>query len=226
MCHRAQSDHRVCWTCELPELGTGWSFKENWAANATFASSLLAALLVGSDLLTELLGDGAKSALSLMAVGGAVAALLVGIGPPVLKAVGRKVETPTVGGMLAASGLATVGGFGQILLLTRVAADLAGVVGGFSIGVGGVALMLLTLVYALRAMEFNVVNGLPPTKKATVNEVVTRYVQVLTASLVPQPEVTTTADEFRIEIEELIDTAVRGKPSEGVRQRPLGSGLI
>jgi hypothetical protein len=152
----------VTWRSDLSGLGTGWSFKENWTSSAVLASSLLTALLAGSDLLTQLLGTRSKEALALAAVSGALGALLIGVGPLILKAVGHRVEKPTVGGMLTASGLATVGVLGQVFVLARLGVDLFGTLLDVITITGALLLSSLTIVYAARAMEFNIAVGFTP----------------------------------------------------------------
>jgi len=174
----------VGWRTELPGLGTSWSFKDAWVANATLASSLLVTLLAGSDLLDNLLGDNAKALLTLLAVSGALAALLVGIGPLILKAIGRKVEMPTVGGMFLAAGLSMVGVLGQIGLVTWEVSWLVSPRLRVFVWLAGAMTAGLALTYAGRAMEFNLVTGLPkPPVSPRVEDVVKESVAALTSKV-------------------------------------------
>jgi hypothetical protein len=174
----------VGWRKELPGLGTSWSFKDAWVANATLASSLLVTLLAGSDLLNNLLGDKGKALLTLLAVSSALAALLVGIGPLILKAVGRKVEMPTVGGMFLAAGLSMVGVLGQIGLVTWEVSRLLSPGPMVVVWLAGAMTAGLALTYAGRAMEFNLCIGLPePPKSPRVEDVVKESVAALASEV-------------------------------------------
>ena len=65
----------------LVGLGTDWSFKDNWVSSVTVGSGVLVGLLAASNILKAVLGAEPQAALALLAVVGAVAAVLVGIGP-------------------------------------------------------------------------------------------------------------------------------------------------
>ncbi len=181
---KGRKDHLIDWRKELPGLGTSWSFKDAWVANATLASSLLVTLLAGSDLLDNLLGDKGKALLTLLAVSGALAALLVGIGPLILKAVGRKVEMPTVGGMFLAAGLSMVGVLGQIGLVTWEVSGLVSPLPGIFIWLAGLVTAGLAFTYAVRAMEFNLCIGLPePPVSPRIEDVVKESVAALASKV-------------------------------------------
>jgi hypothetical protein len=185
---KERKDHLVDWRKELPGLGTSWSFKDAWVANATLASSLLVTLLAGSDLLDNLLGDKGKALLTLLAVSGALAALLVGIGPLILKAVGRKVEMPTVGGMFLAAGLSMVGVLGQIGLVTWEVSWLVSPLPRVVVWLAGVMTAGLALTYAVRAMEFNLCIGLPkPPASPRIEDVVKESVAALASKVAALP---------------------------------------
>jgi hypothetical protein len=177
---KGRKGHFVDWREDLPGLGTSWSFKDAWVANATLASSLLVALLAGSDLLNNQLGDKGKALLTLLAVSSALAALLVGIGPLILKAVGRKVEMPTVGGMFLAAGLSMVGVLGQIGLVTWEVSWLLSPLPRVVVWLVGAMTAGLAVTYAVRAMEFNLCIGLPePPIPPRVEDVVKESVAAL-----------------------------------------------
>ena len=181
---KGRKDHLVDWRKELPGLGTSWSFKDAWVTNATLASSLLVTLLAGSDLLNNLLGDKGKALLTLLAVSSALAALLVGIGPLILKAVGRKVEMPTVGGMFLAAGLSMVGILGQIGLVTWEVSWLVSPLPRVVVLLAGAMTAGLAFTYAVRAMEFNLCIGLPkPPVSPRIEDVVKESVAALASKV-------------------------------------------
>jgi hypothetical protein len=101
------------WSRVITGLSTDWSFKDNWAGNITIGSTVLIGLLAASNVLEAILGTKPEAALGLLAVAGAIASLLVGLGPLVIKGIGRDLQEPTVGGALLAAGITLVGVLGQ-----------------------------------------------------------------------------------------------------------------
>ena len=137
-------------------------------------------------MLKNLLGDKGKALLTLLAVSGALAAFFVGIGPLILKAVGRKVEMPTVGGMFLAAGLSMVGVLGQIGLVTWEVSGLVSPLPRVFIWLIGVMAGVLAFTYAVRAMEFNLCIGLPkPPVSPRIEDVVKESVAALVSRFPP-----------------------------------------
>jgi hypothetical protein len=101
------------WSKPIAGLGTDWSFKDSWAGNITIGSTVIIALLAASNILEAILGTKPEAALGLLAVAGGIASLLVGLGPLVVKSIGKDTQTPTVGGAVLAAGITLVGVLGQ-----------------------------------------------------------------------------------------------------------------
>jgi hypothetical protein len=101
------------WSRVIAGLSTDWSFKDNWAANITIGSTVLIGLFAASNILEAILGTKPEAALGLLAVAGGIASLLVGLGPLVIKGIGKDLQKPTVGGAVLAAGITLVGVLGQ-----------------------------------------------------------------------------------------------------------------
>jgi hypothetical protein len=101
------------WSEEIAGLSTDWSFKDNWAGNITIGSTVLIGLFAASNILEAILGAKPEAALGLLAVAGGIASLLVGLGPLVIKGIGKDLQKPTVGGAVLAAGITLVGVLGQ-----------------------------------------------------------------------------------------------------------------
>ncbi len=97
-------------TSELKGLGTNWSFKDNWIGNVTIGATVLVALFASSSTFGAIIGPSANPALTAMAVAAAVASILVGIGPLLVKVIGDDL----VAGMLAGAFFTIFGTIGQI----------------------------------------------------------------------------------------------------------------
>jgi len=98
-----QEEHKIGLRTELKGLSTDWSFKDNWVSNITLGSAAIVTLLGTSGVLKAILGSEPEAVLGLLAVAGAIAALLVAIGPLILKMIGKRAGTPTIWGMLLAA---------------------------------------------------------------------------------------------------------------------------
>lgn len=102
----------------LTGLGTDWSFSDSWVANATLGATALIALIAAADVLKAVLGAEPEAALALITVASAVAAFLVGLGPLILKAVGKETGIPTVGGAVLAGIVVLAGSLLQVAAVT------------------------------------------------------------------------------------------------------------
>lgn len=136
----------------LASLGTDWSFKDNWVGNVTIGSAALVALLAASNVLKAVLGAEPEAALGLLAVGGALAAVFVAIGPLLIKVIGADVAVPTIGGMLAAAFVTLVGTLGQITAVTWQGAELTTGRVHWGVIVIGAAIGSVVWLYAIRAL--------------------------------------------------------------------------
>jgi hypothetical protein len=146
-------------TTKLTSLGTNWSFTDNWVNTVTAGSGLLFTLLATSSLLEAVLGSAPKAGLTLMAVTGAIAAVLVGISPILVKVLGDDVAIPTIGGTLLAALVTLIGSIGQITVVTWQAADLVTSWVSYPIGVLGVLVGATVFFYAIRALRQYIADG-------------------------------------------------------------------
>ena len=149
----------LAWSTPLRSLGTEWSFKENWVSSVTVGSGVLVALLAASNVLEAVLGFEPKAALTLMAVTGAIAAVLVGISPLFVKWFGDDQSIPTVAGTLVAAFVTLVGAIGQISVVTWLGSELAtGWVRWVILG-AGVAIGAVVILYAKSALWYYIWTG-------------------------------------------------------------------
>lgn len=147
----------------LDKLSPDWSFKDNWVSSVTIGSSVLAALLTASGLLST---DSASSppppAVPMLAVSGAFAAVLVGLGPLVVKIFASGLELPTIGGTLAAAFVTLTGTIGQTVALIWVFHDVAHGATQAALEASGILTAVVILAYALRTLWFYVTLDVTP----------------------------------------------------------------
>lgn len=110
---------------QLAGLGPNWSLKDNWIGNVTVTAAALVGLLAASNVLQAVLGSQPEAALGVIAVGGALSAVFVGLGPLIVKMIGKDLSVPTAGGMLFAALVTLFGAMGQIVVVTWQASELA-----------------------------------------------------------------------------------------------------
>jgi hypothetical protein len=110
---------------QLAGLGPNWSLKDNWIGNVTLTAAALVGLLAASNVLQAVLGSQPEAALGVIAVGGALSAVFVGLGPLIVKMIGKDLSVPTAGGMLFAALVTLFGSMGQIVVVTWQGWELA-----------------------------------------------------------------------------------------------------
>lgn len=138
----------------LVGLGTDWSFADNWVSSVTVGSGVLVGLLAA----TKAVGTNVH-ALAVLAVSGAVAAVLVAIGPLFLKVIGSDVNVPTIGGTLVAAVVTLAGTIGEIIAMTWQVQNLAKNSGAHALVLIGVATGLVIYVYAVRTLWYYLSSG-------------------------------------------------------------------
>ncbi len=104
---------------EVTGAPSGWTFKDSWASNLSVGTTVFIALFGSEDILSALFGDAPEETLSRLLIVGAVAGLLVGLAPLVIKTMGSTTE-PTVGGLLAGALFTLTGVLGQILAISWI----------------------------------------------------------------------------------------------------------
>ena len=160
---------RIGWSSELDQLGSTWSFKDSWISNVTLGASALVLLLAASDILEAVLGEKPKGALGIIAVAAGLSAFLVGLGPLLVKAIGRKTSVPTVLGVTAAGAVVAAGSLFQISAITLQGKRLTdhNVVEGLVL-IAGLLTTAAVLFYAARSLIELVDTG-TATKKASID---------------------------------------------------------
>jgi hypothetical protein len=144
---------RIGWGTDLDGLDAKWSFKDSWVANITVGATALIALLGSTAPIKAIVGREPTSELGLIAVAGAIAAVLVTISPLLLRVIGRDLKIPTVGGTLVAGALVLVGSLFQIGAVTIQAARLSEREWvQFGVLIGGLLVGLIVAIYAARSL--------------------------------------------------------------------------
>jgi hypothetical protein len=164
---------------ELDGLGTDWSFKDNWVSSVTVGSAALVALLASSDVLSSILGREPKAAIGVLAVSGAVGAVLVALGPIIIKVIGDRLDTPTVAGALVAGFVTVVGTLTQAAALTLQAAALTWDAPAFALltVIAGAMVVGLVMAYATVSLYRTVRSGTEsPQPAGASNEVRSAWV--------------------------------------------------
>lgn len=163
----AKPQVRAPWDHQLHGLGVDWQLS-SWASNVTVVATTFAAFLGATDVLTAVLGAEPKAAVAQILVGGALALVLLGVAPVLLRLIGPS-ETPTVAGLLLAAVATLTGAVGQILVIAWAVTD-AGLPTSLSVIVWclTIALVFLLLYYGYRTLLFRLAKGVaaPPTALA------------------------------------------------------------
>ena len=152
-------------TCRTPleHLGTDWSFKDSWIANTTIGATALIALFAASDVLTTIFGSEQKNAIAFMAVTSALAAVLVSLGPLLIKVITFDPEVPIPLGLYIAGLVVVLGSMVQIWGATIQVAMLVETnwldqppadqpPGWSSVYLVGIAISVVVLTYAWRSL--------------------------------------------------------------------------
>jgi hypothetical protein len=148
----------------LEYLSATWSFKDSWVTNVTLAGGLLTGLFGSTEVVTDILGQDAKSSVALAIVGAAFAVVFVGAGAIILAATKSRKGFFTVGGLLVAGATTLAGALGQIWVTYRSGTQLE--LGGWQhrIIILAIVATLLLLFYACRTLPATIRQGLtkPP----------------------------------------------------------------
>jgi hypothetical protein len=143
----------IGWSTSLDGLDAKWSFKDSWVANITVGATALIALLGSTAPIKALVGREPTAELGLMAVAGAMAAVLVTISPLLLRVIGPDLKIPTAGGTLLAGALVLLGSLFQIAAVTIQAARLSDQEWvQFGVLIGGLLVGVIVAVYAARSL--------------------------------------------------------------------------
>ena len=148
---------------ELSGLPDGWKFKESWATNVGAVSAAFVAVFGGTnDAIKALVGDGGETLPGRLLIIAGISALLIGIAPLVLQAIGPKGEATTLG-VLVAAWLTTGAVAGQVLAVYTAfgvkdptGSPWSDFTGGFSVGVPlfvVIVLLLLLVWYVVSSMR-------------------------------------------------------------------------
>ncbi len=151
--HDPVDPRAIGWRTSRDGLDAKWSFKDSWVANITVGATALIALLGSTAPIKAIVGREPTAELGLMAVAGAIAAVLVTISPLLLRVIGADLKVPTAGGTLVAGALVLLGSLFQIAAVTIQAARLSdGKWVQFGVLIGGLLVGLIVAVYAARSL--------------------------------------------------------------------------
>lgn len=171
---------KLKWNAPL-NLGTDWSFKDNWVGNVTIGSAALVALLAASDVLEAILGEKPEAALGLIAVTGALAAGFVAVGPLLIKLIGSDMSKPTIKGMVVAGAVTLIGTQGQIVALTLQGEELTS---GWPMTIGILALGTffgsVVAIYAGRSLyDYAVLGSKPAPRQSEMSAAASRVAKAI-----------------------------------------------
>ena len=162
---------RITWGANLPGLGTNWAFKDSWASNITLVTAALLGVIAASDVLKPVLGDETDAVVALFAVVAGIAAVLVALGPLILKAFGSDVGIPTVGGTITAATVVIAGSLFQITALVLQADRLVGPTWVSTlIFAGGTIIVVVVALYAIRSVRGLIAGNLVKPPREISNE--------------------------------------------------------
>ena len=161
--HYRRDDKKVAMDKPLKGLDASWSFGDSWVSNVTAASGLVVAVLGSSDLLTEVLGENAKSAIAVTTVAGVIALGLVAVAGVLVLAIRRpEDEEVTVGGLLAGSSVALGAAGGQVWAVSWVLQDVDLGIPGWCAWLAAVLATLLLLLYTNTSLTGILLQGTKP----------------------------------------------------------------
>jgi hypothetical protein len=135
---------------ELTGLGTGWSFRDQWAGNLTWIGTLLAGFFANSSILDSI-GVNADNVIAVVLVASTIASCLVGAGPLLIAATARN-GVVTAFGLLVAATVTLGATAGQLAVVAMASTNLAlsgaqvwfsavGVLGSIVLGCYGVTVL-------------------------------------------------------------------------------------